>query len=272
MITTLKQLWKGGNAPSTALDTPFTGRIYAIGDIHGRADLLQTLFGQICADIKANPTQAIQVVTLGDYINRGPASAQVIAFLRHQALAQLQACTSAPITLTHLAGNHERESLAFLQNPATRPDWLGWGGITTLESYGIKPHGAQGPRNPEALAAELEHALTENGDLAWLQALPVQHVVGPYAFVHAGVRPGLPLHAQMEADLTFIREDWWNRPHGLPYTVVFGHTPVHEPLVTEDRIGIDTGAYRTGVLTAVVLEANQAPRFLQTHSTQKAAA
>ena len=260
-------MWKGGNTPSVHDARTFEGVIYAIGDIHGRADLLDALLGKIATDIEAKKPDTVQVVFLGDYINRGPNSAQVIATLRHTALPLLQAKTQAPVTLICLAGNHERESLMFLQNPKHRPDWLGWGGITTLQSYGLQPHGAHGPREPEALAAELAHTLQDNGDLAWLSARPLMHVVGPYAFVHAGVRPEVPLKAQMEADLTFIREDWWNRPHGLPYTVVFGHTPVSAPLVTEDRIGIDTGAYRTGVLTCVVLQAGQPPHFLQTEPT-----
>lgn len=247
-----KLLGIGGafNAPPA-----LTGTYYAIGDIHGHAEKLSALLTQIEADA-ANQTGPITLVTLGDYLNRGPASAKVVQLLRHQLPAAWHT--------VFLRGNHEQKLLEFLANPAQHADWLGWSGTETCLSYGIKPYGATGLRPAAALAAELQLALQEAGDLAWLQATQLYHQAPPYTFVHAGVRPGLPLAEQMPEDLLYIREDWLNRPHGLPGMVVFGHTIFAKPLQTPDRLGLDTGAYQNGPLTAARLTANHPPTFLQT--------
>ena len=243
----------GGEGPLPAYTIPENTRVYAIGDIHGCADLLISLLKQIEHDAKGF-SGTITLITLGDYINRGPDSKGVLKLLR--ALPQR-------FNPVFLRGNHEVELLSFLDKPEAYAHWLGWGGLETCASYGIAPYGARGTRSAGTLAAELELAMAETGDLAWLKNTLFKHTLGSYGFVHAGVRPKVPFEAQSEYDLVMIREDWINRPHGLPLKIVFGHTIFPEPLITPDRIGIDTGAYDSGVLTAVVLEGDEM-RFLST--------
>ncbi len=251
MLKALATLFGGG---VEAAPLPLTGTLYAIGDIHGHADKLKALLAQIAADA-ANQPGPITLVGLGDYLNRGPDSQGVLHLLRHGLPATWQTA--------FLRGNHEQKLLEFLAQPALHAEWLSWGGAETCQSYGLNPFNATGLRNPAALAAELEHALTETGDLPWLQATLLYHQAPPYSFVHAGVRPGLSLAQQMPEDLLYIREDWLGRPHGLPTVVVFGHTIMAEPLLLPDRIGLDTGAYQNGPLTAARLRANQTPVILQ---------
>ncbi len=252
MLNTLSRLvgLRGANnAPP-----PLLGTYYAIADIHGHAAKLQALLAKITADA-ATQAGPITLLCLGDYLNRGPDSAEVLQTLR----------TGLPPTWqkVFLRGNHEQKLLDFLQAPAMHADWLGWGGTETCLSYGVKPYGATGLRPAAALAAELELALTETGDLPWLQATKLYHQASPYVFVHAGVRPGLSLAQQMTEDLLYIREDWLNRPHGLKDVVVFGHTIFAQPLLLPDRVGLDTGAYQNGPLTAARLTATQPPMILQ---------
>jgi serine/threonine protein phosphatase 1 len=238
---------------------PLSGTLYAIGDIHGHAEKLKALLAKIMADA-ATQAGPITLLCLGDYLNRGPQSAEVLKTLR----------TGLPMGWQRifLRGNHEHKLLEFLQHPDQHADWLGWGGTETCLSYGVKPYGGTGLRAAGAVAMELKLILEEIGDLAWLQATKLYHQASPYVFVHAGVRPGLPLSSQMTEDLLYIREDWlgslgnW-RPHGLKEVVVFGHTIFPQPLVLPDRIGLDTGAYQNGPLTAARLTANQPPVILQ---------
>jgi serine/threonine protein phosphatase 1 len=248
----LKRLFNTSGA--TQAPQPLTGTYIAVGDIHGHVDKLTALLASLQAEAATHP-QPITLVCLGDYINRGPASAGVIATLRHN--------LPNGWNTIFLRGNHEQKLLEFLSRPEQNADWLGWGGVETCLSYGVKPYGNAGLRNAGAIAAELQEALTTTGDLAWLQATQLYHSATPYLFVHAGVRPGVPLKLQMENDLLYIREDWLNRPHGLNATVVFGHTIVEQPLVLPDRIGIDTGAYQGGPLTAAIITAHTAPTFKQ---------
>ena len=233
---------------------PLEGTVYVVGDIHGNLAKLQGLLKRIKGD-SAKRTGPFTLVFLGDVINRGPDSAGVVKTLR----------TGLPKgwKIVTLRGNHEQALLDFLNQPDRYAHWLGWGGAETCQSYGIQPFGAKGLRAPAALAAEMAHELEKRGDRVWLEATVLSHVIGPYAFVHAGVRPGVALASQMPEDLLFIREDWANRPHQLPFTVIYGHTIYPEPLVANDRIGIDTGAYLNGPLTAAVLTATQPPEFLQ---------
>jgi serine/threonine protein phosphatase 1 len=244
-----------GNRGAHNAPPPLLGTLYAVADIHGHAAKLQILLQRIAADAVAQPGP-ITLVCLGDYLNRGPASAQVLQTLRHQLPAAWQT--------VFLRGNHEQKLLEFLAHPHQHSEWLGWGGTETCLSYGVKPYGATGLRPAAAVAAELQLALEESGDLAWLQATRLHYQAAPYTFVHAGVRPGLALAEQLPEDLLYIREDWLNRPHGLPGVVVFGHTIFPQPLQTPDRLGLDTGAYQHGPLTAARLTATQPPTFLQT--------
>lgn len=236
----------GGDAPSASFGViPEGQRIYAVGDVHGRADLLIKLLNLLKHDA-SDFEGLVKLIFIGDYIDRGPDSAGVVKTL----------LTGLPREweVVFLRGNHEQAMLDFLADPKRSSAWLSWGGIQALESYGVQPYGARGVRETPALAAELELALQEYQHMDFYRGTILSHVVGGYAFVHAGVRAGVPLESQMENDLLFIREDFIGRPHGLPYRVVFGHTIHSSPVIESDRIGIDTGAFQSGVLTAVALE------------------
>lgn len=246
---------RGGKAPSPTVEArvPSGIRVYAVGDVHGRDDLLRQMLQILVKDGEDFEGQ-IKLVMIGDYIDRGPASAQVVDIL-------LKELPEAWETV-FLRGNHEHAMMEFLKDPRRMPMWLGWGGIQALESYEVKPYGARGMRDLEALAAELRFALEEKGHDAFYDRTVLWHVVGDYAFVHAGVRPRVALEKQMEDDVLFIRDDFLRHPHELPYRVVFGHTIFDIPLMQNDRIGIDSGAFLSGCLTAVALEGMEA-RFLQ---------
>lgn len=251
-------LMGGGKAPSPALEgrVPDGRRVYAVGDVHGRLDLLKTLVGMIEADARGY-AGVVTVVFIGDYIDRGPESAGVIALLKGGLPKAWE--------VVYLRGNHEQAMMDFLKEPGRNAAWLSWGGIQALESYGVPVYGARGLRENAALQAELQHELDGRGHMEFLRATQLKHVIGTYAFVHAGVRANIDLNKQMENDLLFIREDFIGQPHGLPYRIVFGHTIMDEPLVEADRIGIDTGAFQSGILTAVVLEGTDV-RFLDTRN------
>lgn len=233
-------------------------RVYAVGDIHGRADLLAELLEQIKADA-ADFEGRITFVGLGDYIDRGPHSMQVVDLL----------CSALPAhwNTVFLRGNHEQAMLDFLEDPK-RAEWLAWGGLEALASYDIQPFGARGVRDTDALAAELQHTLDEKGHSAFYNATVLHYVCGGYAFVHAGVRPRMALEQQLPSDLLFIRDDFMGRPHGLPYRLVFGHTILPDVLVADDRIGLDTGAFQSGILSAVALESHDV-RVLQARQGNK---
>ena len=256
--------WLGGPAPADAPATPAVPpvaypsvaaripdgqRVYAIGDVHGRADLLTTLLTQIHEDAAGFNGQ-VTVIFLGDLINRGPDT--------HRVLEIIESLKTRPPhnwSIIILQGNHEYALQLFLSDPEARPEWLSWGGDATLASYGIRLWAVDSRRRgPSALAAELALALAETGHRALLDPLPTSWTCGNYLFVHAGVKAGVPLEQQDVSDLLFIRRGFLGQPHGLPFKVVFGHTIFPEPLLTGDRIGLDTGAFQSGRLSCAVLE------------------
>lgn len=229
--------------------------VYAVGDIHGRSDLLDRLHGLIRADAQRRAAARRVVVYLGDYVDRGPDSRGVID--------RLAAASPDGFETVCLMGNHEAVLQDFLEDPRAGPLWMRFGGRATLESYGIcdLPVGD----DPEAFAAA-QAALRERMPplhRAWLAALRPCHVEGDYVFVHAGVRPGVPLDRQSLHDMLWIRDEFLNADADFGKVVVHGHTPVPRPVVRWNRIGIDTGAYASGVLTALVLEGSSRA-FLQT--------
>lgn len=246
--------------PSTA------GRlVYAVGDVHGRLDLLQPLAASLTADMAQSAfAERPLLVFLGDYVDRGPASAGVIELI-------LELSTEADIEVRALKGNHEEAMLAFLDDPAFGATWMAHGGAATLASYGVQPPAAR--TDPEAWA-EIREAFAgalPATHLAFLQGLGLMTTVGDYAFVHAGVRPGVPLDRQSEHDLLWIRYEFLDAPGPFEKIVVHGHTPMEQPQLTLRRLGIDTGAYATGVLTAVRLEGDS-QRIIQAHARKPAAA
>lgn len=252
-------LGEGAEAPSSvAARIPDGVRVYAVGDIHGCVGKLDALLDLIKADAEGFSGQ-VELVFLGDYQNRGPSSKQVLDLL-------IAAPWPVAWRAVFLRGNHEQALLDFVADPAGKPEWLGWGGIETLASYGIRPFDVQGkPRGPHLLATELSEAMEPAGHLRFLDSTRMTHVVGNYLFVHAGVRPHVPMNRQLATDMLFIREDFIGRDHGLPYRVVHGHTIAPKVQVTGNRIGVDTGAYSGGPLSAVALE-DKDVRVIEAHA------
>lgn len=222
-------------------------RIYAIGDIHGRADLLVKKFASIDADLANFPAETAVHVFLGDYIDRGPFSRDVLDLL----IARGQRYPAA-----YLKGNHESYLVEFLNNPTVFVDWRQYGGLETILSYGLAPSLSADEHECAVLASSLNRALPEVHRL-FLDSLKLSFTCGDYFFVHAGVRPGLALARQHEEDLLWIREDFLLHEDTFDKLIVHGHTPVMEPDIRPNRINIDTGAYATGRLTCLVLEGDQ---------------
>ncbi|MDX2263745.1 MAG: metallophosphoesterase family protein [Hyphomicrobiales bacterium] len=234
-------------AQSWTASAPEGERIYAIGDIHGCLAPLAALMAKLEADRAAHPGVAARFVFLGDYVDRGQDSAGALDALvgfgaRHDCV--------------FLKGNHEAMMLRFMDGDDDMEAWLRNGGNETLSSYGV---GAGA--GPSATRAALRRAMPAAHE-RFLRGLRVSAARGDYFFAHAGVRPGVPLDAQSEADLLWIRGEFLNdeRDHGK--VVVHGHTPVDAPDLRRNRIGIDTGAVFAGPLTAVALTARDV-RFIQ---------
>ena len=231
---------------------PAGRRIYAVGDIHGRADLLSDVLMRIDDDLKARPTADSLQVFLGDYIDRGPNSRQVIDLL----IARRRRCH-----VLFLKGNHEECASYALNDPSMLSEWKHIGGISTLLSYGVEhARWEQGSEAQRDIASAFRQALPDN-HYDFLQALALSFSCGDFFFVHAGVRPGIPLWRQSQRDLLWIRDDFLLHEEDFGKVIVHGHTPTQEPDVRPNRINIDTGAYATGRLTCIVLEGDQI-RFL----------
>lgn len=245
----LKNLFGEKAAPSRA---PEGMRLYAVGDVHGCADLLDRLMETIAAEDRAASTPS-QIIFLGDYVDRGPDSRGVIDRL-------LRLHKERPETV-FLKGNHEAVFLDFLTNAIEAADWLDWGGVETLQSYGV---GDAATRDPDDLAEELRQKIpTEH--IVFLQSLQLWRSFGDYLFVHAGFKPGKAIDAQDERDMLWIRSEFHNAPANLrpDKVVVHGHQPIKKALDAGWRIDVDTGACFTGHLTAVVLD-GAARRFIST--------
>ena len=224
---------------SAPASLPSGQRVYAIGDVHGCLDRMQAIHELIAEDLAARPVDEAVLVHLGDYVDRGPNSAGVVA--------RLAAGAPLPnVPTVNLMGNHEHMMLAALATGETETTelWLANGGADTLQSWGV-PRSAQPREWPTYLP--MPH-------LMFLRDLTVRHEVGGYLFVHAGIRPGIPLDRQSRHDLMWIREPFLSWSESFGPVVVHGHTPRQEPVVRPNRIGIDTGAVMGGVLTCVVLE------------------
>lgn len=221
-------------------------RVYAVGDIHGRDDLLEDLEHRIAVD-HARRTAAgdVLVIFMGDYIDRGPSSRAVVERLASRRFAGL------PIRM--LLGNHEDALLRFLADPVAGSAWLDWGGRETLASYGFDASLASRPSTLRLLAAGLAERMPPSHH-AFLRDLELSIELGDFLFVHAGVRPGIDLAKQERRDLLGIRTEFLDTRKRLTHRIVHGHTVTEEVDIQPHRIGVDTGAYRTGRLSAVVIE------------------
>ena len=228
-------------------------RIYAIGDIHGNFDLLERLQALIVADLQARPSLSPKLIYLGDYIDRGSKSREVIERLLHPA-------PHLPPAIM-LRGNHEQALLDCMDNPGQLDDWCSFGGLETLISYGVDPALLRSRSNPAATVAAFIEACGDHVD--FYRGLKLSARFGKYFFCHAGVRPGIALDRQTAEDLMWIRREFLVSEASFGAIVVHGHTPVDQPEVRHNRINIDTGAYATRVLTALVLEDDEI-RFLHT--------
>jgi len=229
--------------------TPPGLRLYAIGDVHGRADLLAEMHLRIARDLTRRPAAGWRVIHLGDYIDRGPDSAWALGLLldyRRGGHADF------------LIGNHDRFLLNFLLDPegADFELWMINGGATTLKSFGVDdmPATFSGDAGSRRRLHDEVSAAMRPGLPEFLGGLPLMLRFGDYAFVHAGVRPGVPLEDQSEDDLVWIREPFLCSDENHGAVIVHGHTPVEAVEVRRNRIGIDTGAVFTGNLTCLVLE------------------
>lgn len=242
MIALFRQLLSARLArPAPAV--PPGERVYAIGDIHGRRDLFGALIAAIDADDAASAPATTTVILLGDLIDRGADSAGVLAAAR-----AWQQRRSVRI----LAGNHEEMFLECFTNTELMRHFLRFGGRETVLSYPVDRAAFERADGEEAQA--LMQAAVPESDLAFIRGFEDRIVIGDYLFVHAGVRPGVPLERQELRDLRWIRGAFTDSRKDHGYVVVHGHTIFAEPDIRRNRIGIDTGAYRSGTLTALRLE------------------
>lgn len=233
--------------------------VFAIGDVHGRADLLELMLRHITEEAGSVEDRRVLLVCLGDYIDRGPRSRQVVD--------QLLALRGAPnLEVRYLRGNHERIFLDFLADPVRNgPSWCAYGGREALASYGVvAPEPDEDEEETWLAAREALRAALPQAHLSFFEGLETSFEIGDYFFAHAGAKPGVPLEAQVEEDLLWIREPFLRGRRRFEKVIVHGHSPEAEVHVDDRRIGLDTGAYATGVLSAARLE-GEARRLIQTH-------
>ena len=233
--------------------THWPARIYAIGDVHGCHAQLQSLEEKIIQDSEGVAGEK-WIVMLGDYVDRGPASAGVLNHL----------CEAPPVGFQRicLAGNHEIMMLQFLSAPDMTSDWLRFGGTETLLSYDVHPSDLTGLSLSGRL--ELLRRQIPRTHVDFMTSLPLALALPGLTFVHAGIRPGIDMGEQVEDDLIWIREPFLGNSASLPFRVVHGHTPVDQPEVIGQRIGIDTRAYASGILTSLHINEDFELRFLDT--------
>jgi serine/threonine protein phosphatase 1 len=247
-------IWR--RAPPIALGAAFKmdaslpegERIYAIGDVHGRADLLKRVRDHIAIDLVTRPIGHATIVTLGDYVDRGPASKTVLDHLASR--------TFFPARLIALGGNHDLLFRDFLLRPELGEHWRSMGGVETLKSYDVPTKDFRLGKNLGKVAAIFGNVLPD-AHRRFLLNLPLHFEMGDYFFCHAGVRPDRPLDQQVEPDLIWIRDEFLRSEQDFGKVVVHGHTPVEQPQVRFNRVGIDTAAYATGRLTCAVIEGDR---------------
>lgn len=233
--------------PRLRLDMHDTA-VYAVGDVHGCLDELLALERVIMRDAEGLPGRKL-IVMLGDYVDRGPASAQV--------LDHLAAPPPPGFERICLSGNHEMVMLDYLEGRTGLAGWLAMGAEPTLLSYGIDHERLGAVYRSDRRIDDVVRAAIPAAHLAFLRSLPVMVETADFLFVHAGIRPGRPLERQADRDLVFIREDFYTAAHLLSRYVVHGHTPVRKAGREGMRVNLDTGAYFSGRLTALRLWRNK---------------
>jgi serine/threonine protein phosphatase 1 len=242
------------NMPSSGIDAlalqvrrrslPAGLRIYSIGDIHGRLDLLDELLSRLDADIALRPSVRPIFVFLGDYIDRGPSSRETIDRLLER--REISECI-------FLKGNHEQIAVKCLSNPELFNQWMRLGGVATLASYGVTPGNLLNRKTVAELQSAFHSALPP-AHFRFFRDQQTSFACGDFFFAHAGVRPRVELSRQTENDLLWIREEFLTSREDFGKTIVHGHTPTPEIEIRPNRINIDTGAYATGRLTCLVIE------------------
>jgi serine/threonine protein phosphatase 1 len=246
----------GMPAAPPAARTPDNLRLYVVGDVHGRIDLLNDLAARIANDAASAAGLNVGTIFLGDYVDRGPGSAAVLEALSRG---------DFPTPIIALRGNHEEVLLKFVEDEGILESWRNFGGLETLHSYGVPVTEAMRGDGYDTAREAFLRALPQ-GHLDFLQQTRLNVSFGDYFFVHAGVKPGVPLDQQVSNDLLWIREEFLRFEGSHGKVVVHGHTPVEKPDMRHNRINVDTGAYASSTLTALVLEGEQR-RFLSTRRT-----
>lgn len=238
---------KSSNAGPTASVPPGTV-VWTVGDIHGRLDLLRPLLSAILEDFGRSAGARKVLIFLGDYVDRGPESKGVIDLLCRLA-------DGGGVETIFLRGNHEDRMAAFLEDPGIGPTWCDYGGREALRSYGVTAPADRADKEAWAAASASLNAALSDRHRVFLRDLQYSVSVGDYFFVHAGARPGVPLDQQSRHDMMWIRQSFLDDGRTFEKIVVHGHTPADDIQSDHRRLGLDTGAYATGVLTAVRLEA-----------------
>lgn len=234
-------------------------RAYAIGDVHGRLDLLEQLLEKIHDDLRHRPAKKVLLIFVGDLIDRGPNSAQVVERLRTYAHPNVRT--------VFILGNHEEVLLRILAGDAELiAKWRLFGGTECLDSYGVDTAKLAAMSVEDALEIIRDAIPKEHAE--FLEAFDDSCRFGDYLFVHAGIRPGVEIDQQRQSDLRWIREAFLFDETDHGFIVVHGHTIRPEAEVRENRIGIDTGAYQSGVLTALAIEGSDS-WFLDTRAAER---
>ncbi len=242
MLKSLRSLF-GPQPSGPAPAIPAGQRVYAVGDVHGRLDLFEALVAAIEADDAERGAATSTIVLLGDLIDRGPDSAGVVRAARDLAARR---------AVRILMGNHEEMMLDALDSEDVLKHFLRFGGRETVLSYPVDPDAYHQAEIAET--QDLMRAAVPQDDIAFLRSFEDQVLIGDYLFVHAGIRPDVALDQQRRADLRWIREPFLSHGASFGPVVVHGHTIFDRVDFKPNRIGIDTGAYRTGRLTALGLE------------------
>lgn len=238
--------------------------VYAVGDVHGRLDALEPLLRSIAEDLMlTRPADPAMLVFLGDYVDRGPESKRVVDLV-------LGMREHREFEIRMLKGNHEEALLYFLDDPSFGAAWMEHGGGPTLVSYGVQPPAQRTDAEAWGKASAALKKAIPKPHHDFYRELELMVTVGDYAFVHAGVRPGVPLEQQDERDLLWIRHEFLAEKGPHPKVIVHGHTPNEEAQLTRWRLGVDTGCYATGLLTAVrLMDTDQ--RLIQARAVRRVA-